>query len=69
MGIRITIAILTLCSTLGVGQNNFSISLEKANTLYDAKQYDEARVWYEKAAEEGSADANFYLAYRYTHPE
>lgn len=69
MGIRITIAILTLCSTLGVGQSNFSISLEKANTLYDAKQYDEARVWYEKAAEEGSADANFYLAYRYTHPE
>ena len=69
MKIRITIVLLALSSAFAFGQNDFSKELEKANALYGSKQHEDARVWYEKAAEKGSADANFYLAYRYTNPE
>lgn len=69
---KITLFILSVflsVSLFGFGQSEFTDDLKKANALYDAKQYDDARVWYEKAAEKGSADANFYLAYRYVNPE
>lgn len=69
MKIRLTIALLALSSAFTFAQNDFSKDLEKANTLYGSKQYEDAREWYEKAAEKGSADANFYLAYRYVNPE
>lgn len=55
--------LLTLLS--GCGQLDFNDDLKKANDLYDSNKTEEARQWYEMAAEKGSADANFYLAYRY----
>ena len=62
---KITLFILSVFLTLslfGFGQSEFSYDLEKANDLYDSNKTDEARQWYEIAAEKGSADANFYLA-------
>ena len=56
-------------SFFGFGQSEFAYDLKKANDLYDSKKREEARQWYEIAAEKGSADANFYLAYRYVNSD
>ena len=38
---------------------------EKANALYEAKKYDSAKVFYQKAANKNHAESHFKLAYSY----
>ena len=69
---KISIFILSVFLTvshLGFSQSEFAYDLNIANDLYDSNKTEEARQWYEMAAEKGSADANFYLAYRYVNSD
>lgn len=68
MKFTINVVLLFFLSAFTFGQNDFTVALEKANSLYDSKEYEVAKSWYQIAAEKGSADANFYLAYRYKNP-
>ena len=63
------LSVFLTVSLFGFGQSEFAYDLKKANDLYDSKKREEARQWYEIAAEKGSADANFYLAYRYVNSD
>jgi hypothetical protein len=49
---------------ISCGQD-FKQDLEKANSLFKENKTEEAKVYYEKAAAKGSADAHFALAYSY----
>jgi uncharacterized protein YecT (DUF1311 family) len=56
-------------SFASVNDNNYRQDLQHANELYDADDKESAKKYYEKAAEQGSAEADFMLSYRYILPE
>lgn len=62
---RVAQVILILFLSVHTYAQTDSYYLKMANTAYDAGNNDIAKIWYQKAAEMGNADAHYALAYKY----